>query len=157
MDTAARATVPKSCCRVYHIWQNPLNIFNGHTFSTWGCLFAFENEMTQSFPAHLLVSKEVGRKKTKTSRCFSSSCTPNLINIMHMSSMRQRPETKTKILPLNILNRIMCRKSIQMCTCSQYCSARYLTEPTLQAECDVPVSGIPGTGNFQFFWWYRNK
>ena len=24
-------------------------------------------------------------------------------------------------------------------------------------ECDVPVSGIPGTGNFYFFWWYRNR
>ena len=23
------------------------------------------------------------------------------------------------------------------------------------AECDVPVPGIPGTGNFSFFWWYR--
>jgi len=27
----------------------------------------------------------------------------------------------------------------------------------MQAECDVPVPGIPGTGNFQFFWWYRNR
>ena len=26
-----------------------------------------------------------------------------------------------------------------------------------EAECDVPVPGIPGTGNFQFFWWYRNR
>ena len=25
------------------------------------------------------------------------------------------------------------------------------------AECDVPVPGIPGTGNFHFFWWYRNR
>ena len=25
------------------------------------------------------------------------------------------------------------------------------------SECDVPVPGIPGTGNFQFFWWYRNR
>merc|ERR1712242_628106 len=25
------------------------------------------------------------------------------------------------------------------------------------AECDVPVPGIPGTGNFSFFWWYRNR
>ena len=25
------------------------------------------------------------------------------------------------------------------------------------AECDVPVPGIPGTGNFLFFWWYRNR
>ena len=24
-------------------------------------------------------------------------------------------------------------------------------------ECDVPVPGIPGTGNFHFFWWYRNR
>ena len=24
-------------------------------------------------------------------------------------------------------------------------------------ECDVPVPGIPGTGNFLFFWWYRNR
>ena len=24
-------------------------------------------------------------------------------------------------------------------------------------ECDVPVPGIPGTGNFSFFWWYRNR
>ena len=23
-------------------------------------------------------------------------------------------------------------------------------------ECDVPVPGIPGSGNFSFFWWYRN-
>ena len=29
--------------------------------------------MTQSFLAHLFASKEVGGKKTKTSRCFSSS------------------------------------------------------------------------------------
>ena len=27
----------------------------------------------------------------------------------------------------------------------------------LGAECDVPVPGIPGTGNFSFFWWYRNR
>ena len=26
-----------------------------------------------------------------------------------------------------------------------------------QPECDVPVPGIPGTGNFSFFWWYRNR
>ena len=25
------------------------------------------------------------------------------------------------------------------------------------AECDVPVPGIPGTGNFSFFWWYRYR
>ena len=25
------------------------------------------------------------------------------------------------------------------------------------SECDVPVPGIPGTGNFSFFWWYRNR
>ena len=25
------------------------------------------------------------------------------------------------------------------------------------AECDVPVPGIPGTGNFSLFWWYRNR
>ena len=24
-------------------------------------------------------------------------------------------------------------------------------------ECDVPVPRIPGTGNFSFFWWYRNR
>ena len=24
-------------------------------------------------------------------------------------------------------------------------------------ECDVPVPGIPGTENFSFFWWYRNR
>ena len=24
-------------------------------------------------------------------------------------------------------------------------------------ECDIPVPGIPGTGNFSFFWWYRNR
>ena len=24
-------------------------------------------------------------------------------------------------------------------------------------ECEVPVPGIPGTGNFHFFWWYRNR
>ena len=24
-------------------------------------------------------------------------------------------------------------------------------------ECDVPVPGIPGTGIFLFFWWYRNR
>ena len=23
------------------------------------------------------------------------------------------------------------------------------------SECDVPVPGIPSTGNFNFFWWYR--
>ena len=23
-------------------------------------------------------------------------------------------------------------------------------------ECDVPVPGIPSTGNFSFVWWYRN-
>ena len=27
----------------------------------------------------------------------------------------------------------------------------------LSTECDVPVPGIPGTGNFSFFWWYRNR
>ena len=27
----------------------------------------------------------------------------------------------------------------------------------MKAECDVPVPGIPGTGNFSFFWWYRNR
>ena len=27
----------------------------------------------------------------------------------------------------------------------------------LITECDVPVPGIPGTGNFHFFWWYRNR
>ena len=26
-----------------------------------------------------------------------------------------------------------------------------------QAEFDVPVPGIPGIGNFSFFWWYRNR
>ena len=25
------------------------------------------------------------------------------------------------------------------------------------SECDVPVPGIPGTGNFSFFWWYRYR
>ena len=25
------------------------------------------------------------------------------------------------------------------------------------AEFDVPVPGIPGIGNFSFFWWYRKK
>ena len=25
------------------------------------------------------------------------------------------------------------------------------------AECDVPVPGILGTGNFSFFWWYRYR
>ena len=25
------------------------------------------------------------------------------------------------------------------------------------AEFDVPVPGIPGIGNFSFFWWYRNR
>ena len=29
--------------------------------------------------------------------------------------------------------------------------------PNTQPECDVPVPGIPGTGNFHFFWWYRNR
>merc|ERR1712105_411125 len=24
-------------------------------------------------------------------------------------------------------------------------------------EFDVPVPGIPGIGNFSFFWWYRNR
>ena len=24
-------------------------------------------------------------------------------------------------------------------------------------ECDVPVPGIPGTGNFSFFRWYQNR
>ena len=24
-------------------------------------------------------------------------------------------------------------------------------------ECDVPLPGIPGTGNFKFCWWYRNR
>ena len=24
-------------------------------------------------------------------------------------------------------------------------------------ELDVPVPGIPGIGNFSFFWWYRNR
>ena len=27
-------------------------------------------------------------------------------------------------------------------------------EANCGAECDVPVPGIPGTGNFHFFWWY---
>ena len=27
----------------------------------------------------------------------------------------------------------------------------------LISECDVPVPGIPGTGNYNFFWWYRNR
>ena len=26
-----------------------------------------------------------------------------------------------------------------------------------RAEFDVPVPGIPGIGNFSFFWWYRNR
>ena len=26
-----------------------------------------------------------------------------------------------------------------------------------ESECDVPVPGIPGTGNFSYFWWYRNR
>ena len=25
------------------------------------------------------------------------------------------------------------------------------------SEFDVPVPGIPGIGNFSFFWWYRNR
>ena len=24
-------------------------------------------------------------------------------------------------------------------------------------ECDIPVPGIPSTGNFLFCWWYRNR
>ena len=28
---------------------------------------------------------------------------------------------------------------------------------TFSTECDVPVPGIPGTGIFSFFWWYRNR
>ena len=31
----------------------------------------------------------------------------------------------------------------------------YLCEE--EAEFDVPVPGIPGIGNFSYFWWYRNR
>ena len=35
-------------------------------------------------------------------------------------------------------------------TCSSDCMMH-------SPECDVPVPGIPGTGNVSFFWWYRNR
>ena len=34
---------------------------------------------------------------------------------------------------------------------------RQLFQHSYTAECDIPVPGIPGTGNFSFFWWYRNR
>ena len=37
------------------------------------------------------------------------------------------------------------------------CSAEKVGCHACPAECDVPVPGIPGTGNFHFFWWYRNR
>ena len=43
--------------------------------------------------------------------------------------------------------------SIQKHIC-YICSCHMLLYTT---ECDVPVPGIPGTGNFSCFWWYRNR
>ena len=36
-----------------------------------------------------------------------------------------------------------------ICICT--CRTAYLS------ECDVPVPGIPGAGNFSFCWWYRYR
>ena len=35
--------------------------------------------------------------------------------------------------------------------------ASFVTFDLIIAEFDVPVPGIPGIGNFSFFWWYRNR
>merc|ERR1712130_455474 len=32
-----------------------------------------------------------------------------------------------------------------------------VANPDVATEFDVPVPGIPGIGNFSYFWWYRNR
>merc|ERR1712130_682558 len=32
-----------------------------------------------------------------------------------------------------------------------------VANPDVATEFDVPVPGIPGIGNFAYFWWYRNR
>ena len=49
------------------------------------------------------------------------------------------------------------KSSIPKLYYGKYLSSNMMEEVSYTSEFDVPVPGIPGIGNFSFFWWYRNR